>query len=434
MTAAAGGPGTFADGSPIPDQAPGEVSPAGHAELVRRELDRIRAREEANRLAEQMRVVGQHTPVDLGPYVAGAIRRPEPTRGLRIADDGPRVLYPGLEHAVVGEMESGKGWFIAACVAAEIRNGRRVVYLHFEETDPSGVIEQLRMCGAAGDEIVEFLSFVGIEERRGIDDLLKLTPALVILDGVNEAMGLYGHKIREEDGSVAFRRELVKPWTAVGAAVLQADHVTKDSESRGRYALGSIHKGNALNGVLFMLENVTPFGRLVRGMSRVFVTKDRPGHLRRSGVATKLPGKTWLGDMVVDARLDARPESAGLVLYPARPAPERPVLSPEERAAIAAEQLDERVYAAVVSILDHGEEASLNRVWATAGGRKTSVSESLVRLAYRTPARLVETKRGQWKIYTRLTPDDVPAPGSLDQSDPLPVPDGSEDQELTGTS
>ena len=44
-----------------------------------------------------------------------------------------------------------------------------------------------------------------------------------------------------------------------------------------RDAYGSVHKGNALNGARFALQNVEPFGRGMRGRSHLFVTKDRPG-------------------------------------------------------------------------------------------------------------------------------------------------------------
>jgi hypothetical protein len=45
--------------------------------------------------------------VDLGPYLRGEIHRPEPTIGWPRRDD-LRLLYPGKEHTVIGEMESGK--------------------------------------------------------------------------------------------------------------------------------------------------------------------------------------------------------------------------------------------------------------------------------------------------------------------------------------
>jgi hypothetical protein len=120
------------------------------------------------------------------------------------------------------------------------------------------------------------------------------------LDGVNEAMSLNGWGIREEDGAGAFRRHLVKPFTQAGAAVLSLDHVVKDREKRDRGPLGSIHKGNGLSGSLILLENAEPFGRGMRGASHVFVTKDRPGFLRREGRPGKLPGKTFMGTLAVD--------------------------------------------------------------------------------------------------------------------------------------
>lgn len=48
------------------------------------------------------------------------------------------------------------------------------------------------------------------------------------------------------------------------------------------------------------MENTAPFGRHMRGVSYVFATKDRPGHLRANGRPTKTPGKTFIGTFVVD--------------------------------------------------------------------------------------------------------------------------------------
>lgn len=253
--------------------------------------------------------------VDLGPYLRGEIVRPEPTIGLA-RTDGLRLLYPGKEHAVFGEMESGKSWFCVASAAAELLHGGRVVYVHFEEADPGDTIERLRALGVPDDVILARFMFVDPNEpvdAFALATLLDPAPMLVILDGVNEAMSLHGQAIREEDGAAAYRRLLVKPCTAVGAAVLSADHVVKDREKRSRTPLGSVHKGNGLTGSLILLENREPFGRLMRGVSHVFVTKDRPGHLRQHGsVDRKEPGKAYLGTLIVDdtreqvPRLDLR--------------------------------------------------------------------------------------------------------------------------------
>lgn len=126
-------------------------------------------------------------------------------------------------------------------------------------------------------------------------------PTLVVFDGVNEAMALHRWAIREEDGAAEYRRRLVKPCTRVGAAVLSLDHVVKDAEKRTRNALGSVHKGNGLTASLILLENAEPFGRGQRGRSQVFITKDRPGFLRRHGRPDpRVPGKTYMGELVVD--------------------------------------------------------------------------------------------------------------------------------------
>ena len=65
----------------------------------------------------------------------------------------------------------------------------------------------------------------------------------------------------------------------------------------------SARNAAAGGGARFVIENAKPFGRGLRGVSYVFVTKDRPGQLRAHGKPTKLPGKTFFGTLIVDADL-----------------------------------------------------------------------------------------------------------------------------------
>jgi hypothetical protein len=241
-------------------------------------------------------------PIDPTPYLEGTIVREPPSLGLARTDK-VMTLYPGKEHAVIGEMEGGKSWFALACCKEEIENGRRVVYIHFEEADPSDTYERLILLGVAKQNIIDRFVFVGPDTpvtTKKLKRLLTPAPALVVFDGVNEAMSLHGQKIREEDGAAQFRRLLVKPCTKVGAATLACDHVVKDKERRGRDAIGTVHKSNGLTGVQFLLETVEPFGRGLRGRSHCFIVKDRPGHLRRQGRAGAIPGKTFFGEFIVD--------------------------------------------------------------------------------------------------------------------------------------
>ena len=241
-------------------------------------------------------------PVDLSPWLRGEIEQPRPTIGIA-RSDGLRVIYPGREHAILGETESGKTWLALGCVAAELIAGNTVVYIHYEEGDPGSTLERLQLLGLPPEMISGRLRFVAPSrpvQADWVKALLDPPPALVIHDGVNEAMSLIGADIKEVDGASTFRRRLVTAFRAVGAATIACDHMPLARDPARRDAYGSVHKGNALDGARIMLENVEPFGRNMRGVSHVFVTKDRPGHLRANGRATKTPGKTYVGTLVVD--------------------------------------------------------------------------------------------------------------------------------------
>jgi hypothetical protein len=327
-------------------------------------------------------------PTDLGPYLRGEVKRPEPTIGLTRAD-GLCLLYPGREHTVIGEMESGKSWFCAASAAAELVRGNRVLYVHFEEADPTDTVERLQALGVPDGKTAELFAFVGPNEpvdSASLAALLDPAPVLVILDGVNEAMSLHGQAIREEDGAAAYRRRLVKPCTAAGAAVLSADHVVKDKEKRGRSPLGSIHKGNGLTGSLISLENVEPFGRHERGCSHVFVTKDRPGHLRQHGNPNrKEPGKTYIGSLIVD---DTRTRVPHLDLTFTEPPSDVDAELPEEMPTHEVD--DELVFGVVTGLVaDTGQPVSVRGARAQVHGiSDRRVDAALERLVH--AGRLIE--------------------------------------------
>jgi hypothetical protein len=241
-------------------------------------------------------------PVDLGPWLRGEVERPEPTMGIA-RSDGLRLIYPGREHVVIGETESGKSWVALACAATELNAGNHVIYVHFEEADPGSTIERLRLLGVADTMIGSRLRFTGPTRPVRVEwlkPLLDPVPSLVVFDGVNEGMSLHGDDIKDADGASAFRRRLIRPCVDAGAATLSCDHVPMIRDPSRKDAYGSVHKGNALDGARILLENVEPFGRACRGVSYLFITKDRPGHLRAHGRPTKMPGKTFMGTFVVD--------------------------------------------------------------------------------------------------------------------------------------
>lgn len=351
-------------------------------------------------------VANSWTPVDLGPYLNGEVKRAQPTVGL-YRTDGVRLFYPGKEHAVIGEMETGKDWVLVASAAAEMDAGNHVVFVHYEEGEPSDPVERLLALGVRPAQLLKLFHFIGPDRKATPSDLALLldpTPSLVIHNGVNEAMSLHGWDIRAEDGAAAYRRYLVKPCTAVGAAVVSADHVVKDPDRRGRYALGSIHKGNALSGATILLENAEPFGRRRRGRSHVFVTKDRPGHLRQHGQRSNTPGKTFMGELTVDDEQRLTPDLELKFWAPTdKPAPS---------AADPDDDIDAAVLATVQQIMQAGKVANLRTVHAAAKLRKDTVDDALARLVFADQLEETRGTRGA-RIFTTPTVPQDPSPGGV---------------------
>lgn len=110
----------------------------------------------------------------------------------------------------------------------------------------------------------------------------------MIIDGLTEALTLHGLAL-ESNRDVAAFLELVPRFIArQGPAVVIIDHVEKDKERRGRWAIGAQHKLAGVDGVSYGLEVVDPVVRDGDGLVRVVVHKDRPGHVRRVAVDKKV--------------------------------------------------------------------------------------------------------------------------------------------------
>lgn len=355
--------------------------------------------------------VDSWAPIDLGPYLDGTVQASSPAVGV-VRSDGHRFIYPGLEHAVIGEMESGKSWFALGCVAAELKAGHRVVYVHFEEPSPADTLDRLRLLGVPTEILRSALVFIGPERRMAVTDVERVlalgVPSLVVLDGQNEAMSLHGQGIREEDGAADYRRRLVKPWTRVGAAVISLDHVVKDPDAnRQGYALGSAHKGNGLNGALILIENVEPFGRGRNGASQVCVTKDRPAQLRQLGRPTLVPRKFFVGMLYVE-NAPGTPEGWRMRFEPPAPVdpgedPEFAAMREERKVRSSEAELEDRVYTALVELEDKGiQEISSNRIRAEVGARRTAVADALYRLE--SAGRVKNTSAGQSARWIPIRP------------------------------
>lgn len=240
-------------------------------------------------------------PVDLTAVLDGTWQAPEPSVGRR--SDGPGLFYPGKVHTIASESEAGKTWLMLSACVDEIMAGCTVVYLDFED-DEGGLVSRLLALQVGPEVIRERFIYIRPTEPLGsgihLDDLRRQLvdrqPTLVVLDGVTEAMTLHGLDPLSNKDIAAFGRLLPRRISETGPAVVCLDHVVKSAEGRGRYALGGVHKLNALDGAAFVLENRKPLGIGLTGITTVRIAKDRPGQLRKLGLPGK-DGMFWFADL-----------------------------------------------------------------------------------------------------------------------------------------
>jgi hypothetical protein len=200
-------------------------------------------------------------------------------------DDGKRLFYPGRINGLIGESESGKSWVALLCVLQALWAGEHVLYLDFEDSAP-GIIDRLRLLGATDAQLSTF-AYIGPDEAlhpdasRDLGEVLASRPwSLIVLDGVNAAMTLLGLDLEKNKDATHFSQTVLRPLKRTGAAVVTIDHVTKNKDTRGNYAIGAQSKRADIDGCSLAVEVVQPFGRGMAGKLRLTVMKDRPGNVR----------------------------------------------------------------------------------------------------------------------------------------------------------
>jgi hypothetical protein len=235
-------------------------------------------------------------PIQLTPFLDGSPQMPTPTVLRRT--DGEALFYSKEVHTLAGESGVGKGWIALEAASQEIRKGRRVVYIDFED-GPASITARLRAIGVDLSDIASNFAYVRPEVPLTTSDatatldhtLDTLMPRLVVIDGVTEAMQLHGLDPNNNPDAAKFlmmfpRRIADHPCEP---AVVLIDHVTKERDRKARYALGAQHK-RAGSAVTYMVEAKRPIERgRDDGLVRISVAKDRHGAVQRFGAGSSMP-------------------------------------------------------------------------------------------------------------------------------------------------
>ncbi len=217
-----------------------------------------------------------------------------PTPSLLRRSDGAGLLYPGKVHSLAGEPGGGKTWVALMAAAQVLADGGSVLWLDWEDRLDTAV-RRLMQLGVKPDALrggrfayVEpTFAVVGGGLPRNVADVSDGC-ALVVLDSMGEALA---HSMLDQnsDGEVAtWMARTARRLADGGAAVLILDHVVKDSEARGRWAIGSQRKLAAIDGAAYGLVTSQAFTRDAPGRAAVKCSKDRGGNYQAGATVAEI--------------------------------------------------------------------------------------------------------------------------------------------------
>jgi hypothetical protein len=258
--------------------------------------------------------------VNLDQFLDGTYTPPQPDLGA-IRDDGTQFLYRGRWHTLIALTTAGKTTFALWQVKSVLEWGGHVVYIHFEEASPSGIIHRLTGLGVNIEAIRKRFHWGHVDtpwkwgELAAEIEQLDEPPQLAVLDGINAACGMHNWPVKEPESVGSYRVMFVHPLTKAGAAVLSLGHPPKAANRQSEsYSYGAAGWLNDVDGVGYrMTASKTPISKGVKGSSALYVVKDRYGEVQRWGELQSGDGMPWwyMGQFVVD---DARPEDTAGIL------------------------------------------------------------------------------------------------------------------------
>jgi hypothetical protein len=197
------------------------------------------------------------------------------------------LLYPAKRTLISGETESLKTFLAAILAKAEMDVGLTVAWADLDAMGPGEVLSRLRALGVPDSTIAQqFLYYEPTETLKvgRLDDVCALicerAVRLFVVDAFNPMLSLHGLDPHSTSDVETFWREIATPITEAGAAPTLLDHVTKDSDRRGKYAYGSERKASGAI-VHIGARTLEPLTRGGTGRTVLTTHKDRPGFLPR---------------------------------------------------------------------------------------------------------------------------------------------------------
>jgi hypothetical protein len=253
--------------------------------------------------------------VDLSAYLNGT-HQPQMTE-LLARSDGKFLLYAGRVHSFHGESRVGEK--LGRAARGRRGHARRQTRRHDRLRIRRGHRRQPAAAARHPRRTIRALfSYRRPEVHPGTlareyaawERMLTGRYAIAILDGVTEALSVFSVTSKDNDEVTKWIRTIPRRIaSSTGAAVILVDHVTKDADTRGRFAIGGQAKMAALDGAAYVVEVIEPLGVGLVGRISLRVAKDRPGMVRPiSGMWRKTDRTQETAVIVVDSSVTGRTE------------------------------------------------------------------------------------------------------------------------------
>jgi hypothetical protein len=314
--------------------------------------------------------VNSWAPVDLAAVLTGDLSTPKATRMRR--RDGKCLLYPYAVHSVSGEPGSGKTWAAMVAVAQALDQDEDAIILDFEDRAQT-IVARLRALGVSDQKMIDHLHYIRPETALDPASRTQLTTlaatcTVAIVDGITEAMTMHGLSLMDNE-DVARWLALVPNLVAnQGPAVLQVDHVVKNAEARGRYAIGGQHKLAGITGTAFKMLTVKSFGKGTKGHAKLVIDKDKHGDVGPIGIT------------IADLHMDATADDGSIYAWL-----DAPETSTDEDGEFQPTTLMERVS---TFLLGRPGSSTLAEICAGVKGKDASIVDAVYALAKRDHVRI----------------------------------------------
>jgi hypothetical protein len=192
------------------------------------------------------------------------------------------LIYLGKRHAFSGLPESAKTLLTLILGLEHMRAGHGgFAFIDFENGEEAVRLLLVEL-GATLAEIAA-IHYINATGAPAVEDTTALYDDGVTLAAIDALAGAYDISQLDDNkraDAEIFARCWINPLWKCGIATIGLDHLVKNADNRGKFAIGSERKLGTVD-VHLGFEAIRTLSRGGSGLIRIRTHKDRPGHLKR---------------------------------------------------------------------------------------------------------------------------------------------------------